>query len=220
MPGVVILQEKKPKRHIDANHMLSIIQATSSLLGQLVDGVLLLLGHDLSNPCELFLGQLERVGESLLSPLLLQLGKRSRDQASEVLLVLCGAVLGLLCGNICWLVAGTEDRVLVSQLVNDGRRHGWLEQVGAVGSFVDCDTKGVVVVALWFVLFLDLGPGESGLDTRKEALALDVFATTVLTLYPSSVAQIDSVQNDVFKVAGGLVAKRKDESEMFPGDGH
>jgi hypothetical protein len=95
-----------------------------------------------------------------------------------------------------------------------------LEQVGAVGGFVDCDTKGVVVVAFWFVLFLSLGPGKRGLDTRKEALALNVFTTAVFTLYPSSVAQIDLVQNDIFKVAGGLVAERKDEFEMVPGNGH
>jgi hypothetical protein len=95
-----------------------------------------------------------------------------------------------------------------------------LEQVWAVGGFVDGDTKSVVVVAVWFLGFLSLGPRKGSLDTGEEALALDVFAATISTLYPSSVAQVDLLQDDIFKVTIGLVAKGKDELEVLPADGH
>jgi len=89
-----------------------------------------------------------------------------------------------------------------------------------VGGFVDGNTKGVVVVAIRFFRILDGGPWERSLCTREESLAHGVFAEAVLVLYPSSNAQIDLVQNDVFEVTGGLVAKRIDEFELVPGDGH
>ena len=95
-----------------------------------------------------------------------------------------------------------------------------MEQVRTVSSFVDGDTKSVVVMTVWFFLFLRLGPWERGLDTREETLALDVFTATVAALYPASIAQIDLVQNDVFEVTVGLVAKREDEFEVVPADGH
>ena len=85
---------------------------------------------------------------------------------------------------------------------------------------VDGDTESVVVEALWFWLVLECRPRERSLCTREESLALDVMAETVLALCPSSDAQIDLVQNNVFEVTGGLVAKRKDESELVPRDGH
>lgn len=85
---------------------------------------------------------------------------------------------------------------------------------------VDGDTESVVVEALWFWLILERRPRERSLCTREESLALNVMAETVLALCPSSQAQIDLVQNHVFEVTGGLVAKRKDEFELVPGDGH
>ena len=86
------------------------------MLRELVDGVLLLLSHDLSDSCELFLGQFDGVCESLLSPLLLELGKRSGDETGEVLSVLGGAWVGLQVGDGGMVVDAmplTSCRILV-----------------------------------------------------------------------------------------------------------
>jgi hypothetical protein len=85
-----------------------------------------------------------------------------------------------------------------------------LKQVRAVGGLVDGDTKSVVIVAVWFVLFLGLGPWERSLDTGEEALAFEVFTATTAAFYPSSITQIDLVQDDIFEVTVGLVAEGKD----------
>ena len=96
-----------------------------------------------------------------------------------------------------------------------------MEQVRAVGGFVDGDSKSVVVVAVWLLLFLGLGPWKRNIsDTGEETLALVVVAVPALGLYPTTLTQIDLVHNDIFKVTGDLVAERKDEFAVVPGDGH
>ena len=51
-------------------------------------------------------------------------------------------------------------------------------------------------------------------------MALDVFAETGFALDPSRIAQLDLVQDDVFKVTGGLIAKRENEFDVVPRNGH
>lgn len=185
-------------------------------LSHLPRSVEFLLCNDTPDGGELFVCEFGILVKLLLFLQLSQLHQGGRDHGGQLLLVRASSILGNLCSLVPVFVAIAVDAVLVPQFINDGRRHRGLQEVGAIGNFVDIDSVGVVVMSFWLWGVLGGGPWDLLAETRDEA-----GAAAILSCFSIEAGALDNdgVENCILERAGLGVAERMDELDVLKGYG-